>query len=75
MIHLFKHSLDRVDIFVYGIDADKRLITYEARDKEKGMLMEPRHTSPYEILDGKVCFDSIRWISLPTWMQMAATLS
>jgi len=53
---LFKINLDRSDLFILEITDTQ--IVYEVRDKNDGTLLEPRRTSPYQVLnDGKVHFD------------------
>jgi hypothetical protein len=57
-MHIFKVQLDLSDMFIYNIDVDKKLITYEVREKDNGHLLEPRHNAPLEFYPDKVYFDN-----------------
>jgi hypothetical protein len=63
MIHVVKVPLEKADLFIHLFNEDKRLLTYEIRDKETGVRLEPKRTSNYEIKEGKLMFD-MRYITL-----------
>lgn len=57
-MHVFKITLDLSDLFIHSIDMDKQIIIYEIRDKNNGVLLEPRRSAPLEFYPDKVYFDN-----------------
>ncbi len=58
MTHLFKVPMRFADVFISKIDESG--VDYEVRDKNTGLLVEPRRSAKYIVNDatGMVHFDS-----------------
>lgn len=51
MIHLFKLCNKFADIFISNIDDKAETITYDVRDKETGIMTEPKRQTKFIIND------------------------
>lgn len=74
MTHLFKVQLQHSDLFVSAIDPIKKLISYELREKNTGVLLEPSNFSKFEVLEDRISFDK-RQIPIPVVKMIVETLN
>lgn len=75
MTHLFKIPLQHADMFISHIDIEKHLISYEMRDKNSGILIEPPiNNDVFSVLEDRISF-SKRFIKHDEVYQIHSTLN